>query len=144
MMKARFGWKVAAVLLSIIAAAAFIGSVRKGSALLSSVELALAAIGAIQYAFDWPKIPRAVWRVFGPLFSILMIWTLAWRLGWLGTRLAVRQLNLAEQAGTIAALIVTATFGAVVFFPLYRLGDWGNKSDRRDGERLTELTDTLA
>lgn len=142
MMKARFGWKVAAVLLSIIAVAALAGSVAKGSAVLSSIELVFAALGAVQYAFGWPKLRRIVWRIFGPFFSLLMVWALARDIGWLGTRLAIKHLTLGEQAETFAALAITAGFGAVVCVPLYRLGEW--RRDRDKALALATLSDTFA
>jgi hypothetical protein len=144
MTNARLGWKAAAILLSIIATAAFAGSAIKGSAVPSAVALLFAALGAIQYAFGWPRIPRIAWRIFGPIFSLLMAWSVASKVGWLATRLIIIRLTLGEQAVTLGALLITAGFGLIVSVPLYRLGDWSNSQQARERERLAELGDTFA
>ncbi len=144
MKRGRFGWKVGAVLISILSLASFAGSALKGSTLLSSAGLVFASTGMIQYAFGWPKFPRSLWRVFGPIFSILMIWSLARGIGWLGTRLVVRQLTPGAQAATVGALIMTAAFGAIVFVPLYRLCEWKHFKQKAQTAEAAALQDTFA
>lgn len=144
MTSARLGWKAAGILLSIIATAAFAGSAIKGSSIASAAALLFASLGAVQYAFGWPRMPRIVWRIFGPIFSLLMVWSLASKVGWLGTRLAIIRLTPGEQAVTRGALLITAGFGLIVAVPLYRLGDWGNSKLAAERERLAELGDTFA
>ena len=138
MKKARLGWKVSAVLLSIIVLAACIGNVVAGAHLVDSLALVVATMGVLQYAFGWPRLPQVVWRVFGPIFSLLMIWSVARSVGWFATRLAIKQLTTGQQAATLAALLAIAILGVVFVVPLYRLCDW------RARRRQDEFFDTFA
>jgi hypothetical protein len=145
--KSHWVWKLLAVLLSIVAAGDLVSAAIEPDGLLyraGSAGLAFAAVGSVQYAFGWPRTPRNVWRVFGTLFSTVMIWPLASSVGWLATRLAIKRLTLAEQASTAGLLILLAVYALAVVVPLYRLGDWGDRKSKTDDEALAELTDTFA
>ena len=146
-MKSHWVWKLLAVLLSIVAAGDLVSAAIEPDDSCIAPDrqrLAFAAVGSVQYAFGWPRIPRNVWRVFGTLFSTVMIWPLASSAGWLATRLAIKRLTLAEQASTAGLLIVLAVYALAVVVPLYRLGDWGDRKSKTEGEALAELTDTFA
>ena len=147
MKKAHWTWKAAAVLLCLVAAsellAMLFGRAASSGQWAGSLGLALASVGVVQYAFGAPRLPAIVWRIFGPLFSTVMIWPLASSIGWLGTRLAIKSLTAAEQASTAGLLLLLAIFGIVIVVPLYRLGEWRELSREAD-ERLSELSDTFA
>jgi hypothetical protein len=109
-----------------------------------SIGFAFATIGVLQYAFGWPKLPRLIWRFFGPVFSLLMIWPVASSVGWLGTRLAIKQLSLGEQVATAGLLAMLAIYGLVIVVPLYRLGEWKYLKGNVQTEEAAALQDTFA
>jgi len=86
--------------------------------------LALAAVASAQIAFGQPKLPRLVWRIFGPIFSVFIAWTVAWSAGWLATRLAIRPLGTAEKLTTFTMLSLFALYALSVVAPLFQLGEW--------------------
>jgi hypothetical protein len=148
MKKAHWGWKLAAILICIFGAGDVIDTaVRRTLSLGAWAEaaaLSLAAIGVLQYAFGWPKLPRLVWRIFGPVFSLVMIWPLAVSVGWLATRLAIKQLTLGEQFATAGLLALLAIYGFVVVVPLYRLGQWKHLKGDAATEETAKLRGTFA
>jgi len=145
--RVRWIWKASAILLCLIGAGDIVVNAAKPHVSLAhwaaSAGLALSAIGAVQYAFGQPSMPRLLWRMFGPLFSLVMIWPLASAIGWLVTRLAIKRLTFAEQVGTAAMLTLLALYGVAVVVPLYRLGEW-SKSKGEPNQHLASLSDTFA
>lgn len=103
--------------------------------------LTLASVGTLQFAFGWPVLPRILWRTFGPLFSIALIWPLAGTVGYLATRLAIIHLSLADWAITAGMLVGLSLYTLAIVMPLYRLGEWGAG---RKSNSLSELRDTFA
>jgi len=103
--------------------------------------LTLASVGTLQFAFGWPVLPRIVWRTFGPLFSVALIWPLAGTVGYLATRLAIIPLSLGDWAITAGMLVGLSLYTLAIVIPLYRLGEWGAG---RKSDGLTELSDTFA
>jgi len=93
--------------------------------------LVLAAVASAQLAFGQPKVPRLVWRIFGPLFSVFIAWTVAWSVGWLATRLAVRPLTVTEKLTTFAMLSMFVAYAFAVLIPLYELGEWRRVGAKR-------------
>jgi hypothetical protein len=73
-----------------------------------------------------------------------MIWPVASSVGWLGTRLAVKQLSLGEQIATAGLLATVALYGFVIVVPLYRLGEWNNLNGNAQTAEATALQDTFA
>ena len=148
MKKPHWVWKVVGSLLCVasigdlIAKSAF--SITTPAAWAGSIGFAFATLGVLQYAFGWPKLPRLVWRIFGPVFSALMIWPVASSVGWLGTRLAVKQLSLGEQAATAGLLVGTGLYGFVIVVPLYRLGEWNYFKGKAQTAEVAALQDTFA
>lgn len=92
--------------------------------LILSVLVLSASVASIQFAFGVPKLPRILWRIFGPPFACLVAWMAAWAVGWLVTRLAIRPLTALEQLWTAATLLLVAGYGLIVVLPLYWLGEW--------------------
>jgi hypothetical protein len=148
MEKSHWVWKAVAPLLGVIsigdliAKAAIPATTAAGWA--GSMGLAFATTGVLQYAFGWPKLSRLIWRVFGPMFSLVMIWPLASSVGWLGTRLAVKQLSLGEQVATAGLLATLALYGFILVVPLYRLGEWKYFKGTAQTAEAAALQDTFA
>src|SRR5438552_17299004 len=126
MSKVPWGWKLAAILFVVIVAVGLSVAVTAPQTTplkwLENASLLLTAVGLFQYAFGWPRLPRLVWRVFGPIFSVALLSGVASSIGWLGTRLAIRPLTGPEQAGTAFLMIVLLAYALLIIIPLYRLG----------------------
>jgi hypothetical protein len=147
MKKAHWIWKAVAPLLCLASFGDLIAKAAVSTTLTrwaGSIGFAFATIGVTQYAFGWPKPPRLIWRMFGPVFSLVMIWPVASSVGWLGTRLAVKQLSLGEQIATAGLLATVALYGFVIVVPLYRLGEWNNLNGNAQTAEATALQDTFA
>lgn len=82
--------------------------------------------------------------MFGPTFSLAMIWPVASGIGWLATRLAVKRLTLPEQATTASLAAALALYGFVIVVPLYRLGEWKHLSGSAQTAEAVALRDTFA
>src|SRR5438270_1334511 len=105
MKKAHWWWKAVAPLLCVVSTVDMIAKAAKSYespvGWAGSLGLAVATVGVVQYAFGWPRVPRLVWRIFGPPFSMIIVWQFASAVGWFGTRLVIKHLSLAEQLGTV-------------------------------------------
>jgi len=149
MKKVAWGWKPAAVLFVLIVIAGFAGAATdrgraSGFKWLEYVSMAVCAIGIVQYAFGRPRLPRLFWRIFGPIFSLVLVAGLGSAIGWLGTRLVIRPLSTAEQLGTATVILLLLGYGFVILVPLYRLAEWKHLKGRAPDEGLATLTDTFA
>lgn len=146
MKKSHWVWKPASILVCVVSAGGLLLGLTQPTVAYYAVSsaLAFASLGTVQFAFGWPRFPRRAWRIFGPLFSVAMMWPLAETVGWLATRLAIRKLSHADQLVTGSTLVALIGFTLAIVVPLYRLGDWANSHARRDSDALTELSDTFA
>ena len=145
MKKAHWLWKPVSILalgLALTQVGKAIGSA-SGSK-FAGLSLTLAAIGLVQYAFGVPRLPRLLWRIFGPLFSVAMIFPVASGVGWLATRLVIKQLTLSEQLATAGMLVLVLGLGLMFVVPLYRLSEWSRASSQKANTELTALSDTFA
>jgi hypothetical protein len=149
MKKVAWGWKVAAILFVLMVAAGLAAASTtpgriSGFKWLEYASLAVCAIGLVQYAFGRPRLPRLLWRIFGPIFSLIVVAGLASAIGWLGARLAIRPLTTAEQLGTATVILVLLAYGFAIVVPLYRLAEWKHLKGRAPDEGIASLTDTFA
>jgi hypothetical protein len=148
MKKSHWVWKAVAPLLCLFSVGDLASKAATTSVSLAgwagSLGVAFAAVGTVQYAFGWPKLPRLIWRVFGTCFAVLMIWPLASGIGWLATRLAIKQLTLGEQVATVSLIATLALYGFVIVVPLYRLGDWKHLKGTPQTAEAAALQDTFA
>lgn len=137
MEKRRSGWKFAALLMAVSAFPAILRP-RGGSALINLIaDLAvfMCTLGLIQYAFGRPRLPRTLWRIFGPIIALFLIGTGATAIGWLGTRLAIRPLTLPQQVSTAAVMAVVLGYTLMIVIPLLRLGEWRARGLAEPGSR---------
>jgi hypothetical protein len=148
MKKAHRVWKVAAVLFVAIVAVGMVVAITAERVsplkLLENVALILAAAGLLQYAFGPPRLPLLVWRVFGPLFSLVLLLGVARAIGWLGTRLAIRPLSGPELAGTAFLIVMLLGYALIIVIPLYRLGQWKYLRSDPQSEETAALQDSFA
>jgi hypothetical protein len=148
MSKKRLGWKVAAIFVWFLAAGEIAMTATRPNVSiwvwLKSLGLLFASVGLVQYGFQWPRLPRTVWRIFGPFFSCVMIWALAAAMGWLATRMAVSPTSGEQRAAAAVVLALIAGYGAVIIVPLYRLGEWKHLKDAPASDEITALQDTFA
>jgi hypothetical protein len=139
-------WKLAAVLLSIVAVGDLgvrVASPSSPGRWAATLGLVIAAVGVTQYAFGWLRIPRLFWRFFGPLFSVVLLWSVARNVGWMGTRLMIRRLSIADQLATVSWLVVLIIYAAAIVVPLYRLGEWNRGRMTAADEEVLRLSDTF-
>jgi hypothetical protein len=149
MKKVAWGWKPVAILFVLIVVVGFAGAATNpgrasGFKWLEYASVAICAISLVQYAFGRPRVPRLFWRIFGPIFSLVLVAGLASAIGWLGTRLAIRPLSMTEQLGTATVIVLLLGYGFVILVPLYRLAEWKHLKGRAPDEGLASLTDTFA
>ena len=149
MKKAGWGWKLVAILLALMVAFGFatmLGEHKHVTAFkwLEYASMALCTLGLIQYAFGAPRLPRLVWRVFGPIFSIVLVAGLGKSIGWLGALLAIRSLTLSQQVAATFVVLLLLGYGFVSLVPLYRLAEWKHLKGSAPDENLATLTDTFA
>ena len=149
MKKVAWGWKLVTILFALMVAFGFAAMLGKPAPItplkwLEYASMALCALGLIQYAFGVPRLPRWVWRIFGPVFSLVLVAGLGKAIGWLGARLAIRPLSLSEQVATASVALLLLGYGFVILVPLYRLAEWKHLKGRAPDENLATLTDTFA
>ena len=92
--------------------------------ILSALAMAIGLLGAFQYAFAWPRLPRLVWRTVGLVVIVLVVVNAAQWLGWSGARLYSRPLGPLDQADTVFQMVRAIAEDMLVAIPLFRLGEW--------------------
>jgi hypothetical protein len=141
MKKARWWWKAAAVLMcAFVAGNTIYVASRPQSPIhfMTELSLVVAALGNLQYAFGWPKLPRLLWRIVGPLYSVAMLWPIGSAIGWLAAGLAIKSLTAADQIGTWFMIGLLAGYVLMIVVPLFRLGEW-HRVGRKEPEIPEEL-----
>ena len=89
-----------------------------------SAMLLAAALGTHQYAFGWPSLPILWWRLFGPAFSLLWLHSSGFAVGFVGTWLAIRDLDAVRIAAGLIVIGAYLLATAAALVPLFRLGHW--------------------
>jgi len=145
MSKRRLGWKFAAVLMVVLTLVTMIRPGRSGAVgiILNDILSVVCAIALLQYAFDWPRLPRIWWRIMGPTISLILIGKGASLLGWLATRLAIRPLALSEQIATSASILVLVGYSLMLIIPLLRLGQWQTRLLAEPADKVRDRLGTL-
>ena len=111
--------------------------------LLVALANATAVAGLTLYAFRWNR-GLAFWRVYAPLYALLLTWQLGGGLVYF-TRALIGILRLGQDvpllfAGAFAVtfpLIAMAVFTAIA---LFRLGDWTGPTRQPVGARQQQLS----
>ena len=145
MSKRRLGWKFAAVLMVVLTLVTMIRPGRSGTVgiILNDILSLVCAIALLQYAFDWPRLPKIWWRIIGPTISLILIGKGASLLGWLATRLAIRPLTTFEQVTTSAAILVIVGYSLMLIIPLLRLGQWQSRLLAEPADRARDRLGNL-
>lgn len=148
MTRRRWGWKLAAILfLVVVAAGLFVAFKAPGAGpgkWLENASLIVSALALFQFGFGWPRLPRLLWRIFGPPFSIVMLFGVARAIGWIGTRMAIRPLTGPEEVGSAFVIVTLLGYALIIVIPLYRLAEWRYLRGNAQDEATAALQDTFA